>query len=111
MQSTALQKAQALLPELSQAEKAQLMKWVYSDLSGTAVGVEKTPGVCGGSACIVRTRIPVWLLVEARLAGATDGDLLKSYPTLVAEDLVNAWSYYRVNKAEIDTEIMENEAV
>jgi uncharacterized protein (DUF433 family) len=111
MQSTALQKAQALLPELSQAEKAQLMKWVYSDLSGLEVGVEKTPGVCGGSACIVRTRIPVWLLVEARLSGATDADLLKSYPTLVAEDLVNAWAYYRVHKAEIDTEIMENEAV
>src|SRR5262249_37719114 len=29
-------------------------------------GIEKTAGVCGGSARIAGTRIPVWQLVEAR---------------------------------------------
>ena len=62
-----------------------------------------------GSACIVRTRIPVWLLVEARNAGASEAHLLSSFPALRAEDLINARAYYRSNKAEIDTEIMENE--
>jgi len=74
-------------------------------------GIEKTPGVCGGSACIVRTRIAVWLLVEAKNAGATEASLLTSYPALRAEDLTNAWAYYRANKEEIDIEIQENEAV
>ncbi|MFM9951451.1 MAG: DUF433 domain-containing protein [Saprospiraceae bacterium] len=74
-------------------------------------GIEKTPGVCGGSACIVRTRIPVWLLVEAKNAGATEASLLTSYPALRAEDLTNAWAYYRANKEEIELEIQENEAV
>ncbi|MEK7255286.1 MAG: DUF433 domain-containing protein, partial [Bacteroidota bacterium] len=60
---------------------------------------------------IVRTRIPVWLLVEARQAGATESDLLKSFPSLRAEDLINAWAYYRANKHEIDEEIIENENV
>ena len=111
MQSSALQKAEALLSELSPSEKAQLIKWAFNDLSDASAGIEKTLGVCGGSACIVRTRIPVWLLVEAQKAGAADADLLRSYPTLRAEDLVNAWAYYRVHKLEIEAEILENEAV
>jgi uncharacterized protein (DUF433 family) len=108
---TALQKAEALLPEMSKGEKAQLMKWVFSDLGEAFAGIEKTTGVCGGSACIIRTRIPVWLLAEARNAGASEAALLKSYPALRAEDLINAWAYYRVNKEEIDREIRENEEV
>src|SRR5580704_7735896 len=32
--------------------------------------IEKTPGVCGGAARVVGTRIPVWQLVEARSLGA-----------------------------------------
>lgn len=32
-------------------------------------GVEATPGVCGGSACIAGTRIPVWLLEQGRRLG------------------------------------------
>src|SRR6516164_3303067 len=31
--------------------------------------VQKTPDVCGGDACIRRTRIPVWLLVRHRQLG------------------------------------------
>jgi uncharacterized protein (DUF433 family) len=75
---------------------------------GTA-GIEKTENVCGGSARIVGTRIPVWLLVEARDLGASEAQLLLDYPSLRAEDLVNAWSYYRDHREEIDREIRENE--
>lgn len=108
---TALQKVKDLLPEMSPGEKAQVAKWISDDLSYRFPGIEKTPGLCGGSACIVRTRIPVWLLVEARQAGASEADLLKSYPSLRAEDLTNAWAYYRASKAEIEQEILENEEV
>lgn len=108
---TDLQKIKTLLSDMSPGEKAQVAKWVHDDLSYRFPGIEKTPGVCGGSACIVRTRIPVWLLVEAQHAGASEADLLKSYPSLQAEDLTNAWAYYRANKEEIDREIAENEAI
>lgn len=104
----ALQQAEALLQEMSVSEKAQLAKWLSDDLNYRLPGIEKTPNVCGGSACIVRTRIPVWLLVEALHAGASEAQLLLSYPSLRAEDLTNAWGDYRVNKAEIDQEILEN---
>jgi uncharacterized protein (DUF433 family) len=107
---TALQQVQHLLPSMSPGEKALVARWVNEDLAYRFPGIEKTPGVCGGSACIVRTRIPVWLLVEALNAGANEVSLLQSFPSLRAEDLINAWAYYRANKEEIDTEILENES-
>ena len=61
-------------------------------------GIEKTENVCGGSARIVGTRIPVWLLVEARDLGASEAQLLLDYPGLRADDLVNAWAYTRASR-------------
>jgi len=107
---TALQKVAAMLPEMSPGEKAQLLQWVVSDLTNVFPGIEKTPGVCGGDACIAGTRIPVWSLVNSRKLGLTDGQLLDSYPSLSRQDLKNAWAYYEANKAEIDELIAENEA-
>jgi uncharacterized protein (DUF433 family) len=69
--------------------------------------IRKTPGVCGGSACIRRMRMPVWLLVEMRQLGATDAEIFQNYPTLTPEDLAAAWAYYDANRAEIDAEIAE----
>lgn len=66
--------------------------------------------VCGGEACIVRTRVPVWLLVQARRLNTSEADLLRAYPTLRAEDLANAWAYHRAHPEEIERQIQENEA-
>jgi uncharacterized protein (DUF433 family) len=106
---TALKKVQALLPEMSPAEKAQVLQWIARDLGGAFPGIESTPGVSGGEPCIVRTRIPVWLLVQARKLGASEADLLESYPSLTAEDLTNAWAYYRAHQGEIEQQIIEHE--
>lgn len=70
--------------------------------------IESNPGVCGGVPCVMRTRIPVWVLVQARLLGTPDADLLRSFPTLRAEDLTNAWAYYDVHREEITRQIREN---
>jgi uncharacterized protein (DUF433 family) len=72
-------------------------------------GIEKTRGVCGGSACIAGTRVPVWQLVEARALGATEAQILVDFPSLRAEDLVNAWDYEKSHRDEIRSEIRENE--
>jgi len=109
MMTTPLRKVEEILPELSPSEKAQLLQWVVSDLGGVFPGIEKTPGVSGGEACIARTRIPVWLLVQQRNLGISEAQMLHDYPTLRAEDLNNAWNYYRAHKAEIDEQILENE--
>ena len=79
-----------ILTTLSRSEKAQLLKWVVQDLGDDFPGIESRPDVCGGEPCIVRTRIPVWLLEQARRVGTTEQELLEGYPTLRAEDLVNA---------------------
>jgi len=72
-------------------------------------GIESRPEVCAGEPCIVRTRIPVWVLVRTRQLGASEADLLRSYPTLRAEDLANAWAYFRAHRDEIEQQIRENE--
>ncbi len=73
-------------------------------------GVESIPNVCGGEPCIVRTRIPVWLLEQARRLGTSEAELLQAYPILHAQDLANAWNYVRSHAAEIDQQIQENES-
>ena len=67
---TLLQEAEKLLAAMSRAEKAQLLQWVVQDLGDAFPGIESVPGVCGGDPCIVRTRIPVWVLEQYRRLGA-----------------------------------------
>ena len=98
-----------MLPSFSRGEKAQILKWVVRELDDDFPGVDCRPGVCGGDPCIVRTRIPIWLLENARRLGTTEQELLTAYPQLRAEDLVNAWAYARSHAAEIDAQIRENE--
>lgn len=107
--STALQKAEALLPKLSPNEKAKLLQQVVNGSAKNFPGIEKTPGVCGGDACIIRTRIPVWLLVNWRNLGLSDAQLLEEYPSLREQDLNNAWAYYLAFPAEIEQNIKEND--
>src|SRR5688572_10370853 len=105
-----LERAEQLLTEMSRAEKAQLLQWVVQDLGDAFPGIESRPDVCGGEPCVVRTRIPVWLLVQARRLSTSEADLLRAYPTLRAEDLANAWAYHRAHPDEIERQIRENEA-
>ena len=107
---TKLEEAERLLTQLTPAEKAQLLQWVVQELSNAFPGIEHTPGVVGGSARIVRTRVPVWVLVQARRQGLTEAQILQSYPSLRAEDLANAWAYAQSHKDEIDQQITLNEA-
>lgn len=71
--------------------------------------IKKTPGVCGGHACVRNTRIPVWTLVSLRQQGATEQELLNNYPGLTLEDLTAVWGYYYNHKSEIDLTIVEME--
>ena len=71
--------------------------------------IQKTPGVCGGHACIRNTKIPVWTLVSLRQQGATEQELLRNYPSLTLNDLTTVWGYYYNHKSEIDLTITEME--
>ncbi len=105
-----IEEAEGLLSRMTRGEKAQLLQRVVRDLGDAFPGIDAIPGVCGGEACIVRTRIPVWLLEQARRLGASEAELLRSYPSLRAEDLANAWAYVRSHREEIEEQIRQNEA-
>ena len=106
---TTIQESQQLLARMSRAEKAQLLQWLVQDL-GLVPGIEREAGVAGGEACVVHTRIPVWLLENARRLGSSDATILQAYPMLQAQDLANAWAYVRSYIEEIDQAISVNDA-
>jgi uncharacterized protein (DUF433 family) len=100
----------ALLSSMTPGEKARLLQRVAQELGDAFPGIDTIPGVCGGEATIVRTRIPVWVLEQARRLGMSEAGLLEAYPTLHAEDLAHAWAYIRAHREEIDRQIREHEA-
>ncbi len=108
--STAVLETEKMLSRLSRAEKAQILQWIVQDLGDAFPGIERVAGVADGDACIVRTRIPVWLLEHTRRLGASESDLLRAYPTLRAADLANTWAYVRAYPTEIEAAITENDA-
>ncbi len=101
-----LKQAETAIAGLSDRERKRLFKKFSR---GADEGIEKNNGVMGGVACIRRMRIPVWLLYRARQLGLSEGDILKSYPGLAAEDLVNAWNYAELHLDEIESQIEANE--
>ncbi len=94
---------------LTPSEKAEIIQSLTKTISTGAKGITKTPGVCGGEACIAGTRIAVWLLIEARRLGISEAQLLQDYPHISAADLVNAWAYADAYPQEIEAVIRANE--
>lgn len=95
---------------LPASEKAAVVQLLLQSLSGAWTGIERTTGVCGGEARLAGTRIPVWVLVQARRLGSTEVELLHNYPMLNAAKLAQAWTYAKVNAEEVEQSIQENEA-
>jgi uncharacterized protein (DUF433 family) len=101
--------AQHLVAALPRQERARLFVWMAEDMADQHPGIEFDPRVCGGSARIAGTRIPVWSLESWRRLGSNEAELLRNFPSLKASDLVNAWRYVERHPHEIDREIQENE--
>ena len=96
-----------MMQECSPSEGANDMSTKPSSL---AARIHKTPEVIGGDACIGKTRIAVWMLVNARKLGMTDEEIRTRYdPPLSQADLDAAWEYYHQNREEIEQAIRENE--
>ena len=77
-----LQEVERLLDDMTAGEKTLVLQRVVRDLGILAPGIESNPAVCGGEPCIVRTRIPVWLLVQLQRLGMSEAELLRNYPSL-----------------------------
>ncbi len=94
---------------LNLSEKAELISFLTGTISNKGRKITKTPGICGGDACIFGTRLPVWLFVSLRKQGATDAQLLECYPHLNAADLVNVWAYTDAHFEEIEIALKEQQ--
>lgn len=94
---------------LSEEEKIETIFTLSYSITKSWIGIDKNQNVCGGDACIIRTRIPIWSLVLYKSKGWSENEILKNFPTLRKSDLYNAWIYYKLNKDEIDKAIQENE--
>jgi uncharacterized protein (DUF433 family) len=64
--------------------------------------ITKTPGVCGGNACIRGTRITVWGLAAWRKLGLSDAAIMKRVQGLTSPDLEAAWQYTAAHPEEIE---------
>jgi uncharacterized protein (DUF433 family) len=108
--ATTFEEAQSAVAALPRQERARLFIWMAADMADQLPGIEFDPRVCGGSARIAGTRIPVWSLESWRRLGAGEEEILRNYPTLRPSDLLNAWNYVERHRQEIDREIQENAA-
>ena len=93
---------------LSSDEQHEIVRLIQAQ-ANSWTGINKTPGVVGGDACIRNMRIPVWSLVQYRQMGANDDRILEAYPQLTATDLANAWAYAETFPDEIAQAIAMNQ--
>ena len=71
--------------------------------------ITKTPGVCGGDACIRGTRITVWGLAAWRKLGLSNPAIMEHVQGLTEHDLEAAWQYAAAHPEEIEEAIRLNE--
>ncbi len=65
--------------------------------------ISHRPGLHGGAAVIEGTRVPVWTIVRAFPAYASEEEFLRSYPTLRRGEAAAAMAYYAMHRDEIET--------
>jgi uncharacterized protein (DUF433 family) len=119
---TTLADVEAAADALSAEQKQELISFLatrlrpgisHRDSSSTsstaATEINKTPGVCGGAACVRDTRIPVWTLVQLKKLGRTETQLVDDFPSITQIDLDAVWNYYREHPNEIDQAIEAEE--
>jgi uncharacterized protein (DUF433 family) len=85
------------------------MKEMKQAKDKVSLEIRKTPGVCGGRACVGPTRIPVWLLIAFLKDGLSEESLLQSYPQLTSDHIRLVRDYYRQHTQQIDRDIQEEE--
>ena len=72
--------------------------------------ITKTPGLCGGKACIAGTRIRVQdVYVWHELQGQSADEIVSRFPQLSRGDVYAALTYYGDHRDEIERQMKEAE--
>jgi len=95
---------------IAELSREDLAKWVWKRRQEERQKlITHNPSVCGGSACIEGTRIPLWTLHELRSMGASDSQIQTAYPLLSSEQLAAALDYISKNLTEIVQDSLSQE--
>jgi uncharacterized protein (DUF433 family) len=71
--------------------------------------ITKTPGVCGGRACIAGHRIRVMdIVVWHEQRGMSPGEIAQQYPTITLADVYAALAYYHDHRDEIEADFADS---
>jgi uncharacterized protein (DUF433 family) len=77
---------------------------------GTSEHIMKTPGICGGRACISGHRIRVLnIVVWNQMRGYSPDEIVAMFPGISLADVHAALTYYFDNRSEIDEEFASDE--
>lgn len=72
--------------------------------------ITKTPGVCGGRACIAGHRIRVMdIVVWHEMRGMPAKEIAAEYPGISLADIHAALTYYFDNRAEIEEDFRQDD--
>jgi len=72
--------------------------------------ITKTPGVCGGKACIAGHRIRVMdIVIWHEQMGMSPDEIVQGYPTITLSDVHAALTYYFDHIEEIRADIRRND--
>lgn len=72
--------------------------------------IEKTPGVCGGRACIAGHRVRVQdVVVWHERRGFSPDEIVDMFPGISLADVYAALTYYFDNRQEIEDELRESD--
>jgi uncharacterized protein (DUF433 family) len=72
--------------------------------------ISKTPGVCGGRACIAGHRIRVQdIVVWHEMRGYCPDEIVDMFPGITLADVFSALAYYFDNRQEIEDEFRKGE--
>jgi uncharacterized protein (DUF433 family) len=74
--------------------------------------IAKTPGICGGRACIAGHRIRVAdIVVWHERRGYSPDEIVAMFPGLALADVHAALAYYFDHRAEIDADLQADESL
>src|SRR5437588_8200075 len=72
--------------------------------------VTKTPGVCGGKACITGHRIRVMdIVVWHEMRGYSPDEIVQMFPGITLGDVRAALAYYFDHRSEIEADLKRDE--
>jgi uncharacterized protein (DUF433 family) len=79
-------------------------------MSTAADQITRTPGVCGGRACVAGHRVRVMdIAIRHEMGGCSPDEIVDLFPGITLPDVFAALAYYFAHREEIEADIRHDE--